>query len=230
MSKSLEEIYAELVKVEGGAEMVADLKSQISKLRDEAASNRITKNQILDQLGVRNGDNTQAALNNLIATLNAVKNVGDPQALGNQLKSLQDQLKDIQGKYDAAEKKAKAEHDANIKASINAQVIKALTDGKAINPTEMSKILLANVAVGDDDKITYKDGDKELTIADGVSGWLKANPWAIKADIQPGAGGGHGAGGVGAKYSLDDLKGMSRAEINAHWDEISKGGIAEPKN
>ena len=102
------------------------------------------------------------------------------------------------------------------------------TDGKAINPAEMSKILIGNVSVGDGDKIVYKDGDKEVSVTDGVSSWLKANPWAVKADVQTGAGGGSGSqGSGGAKYTMNDLKTMSRDEINAHWDEISKGVVAE---
>ena len=108
----------------------------------------------------------------------------------NELKKSFDELK---GKYDASEKKAKEEHDKRVKEAVSSKVLSALTDGKAINPAEMSKILIGNVSVGDGYKIVYKDGDKDLSVTDGVAGWLKANPWAVKADVQTGAGGGSGS-------------------------------------
>lgn len=228
MAYTLEQIYEALGKIENGGTMVADLQDAIRGARDEAAKNRIEKNKILDQLNLRQSGDTDGALKNLVATLTALQNAGgDPSTLGTQMNDLKKSFDELKGKYDASEKKAKEEHDKRVKEAINSKILSALTDGKAINPAEMSKILIGNVSVGDGDKIVYKDGDKELSVTDGVAGWLKANPWAVKADVQTGAGGGSGSHGSGAKYTMNDIKTMSRDEINAHWDEISKGGIAE---
>lgn len=229
MAYTLEQIYEALGKIENGGTMVADLQDAIRGARDEAAKSRVEKNKILDQLNLRQGGDTEGALRNLVATLTALQNAGgDPSTLGTQMNDLKKSFDELKGKYDASEKKAKEEHDKRVKEAISSKVLSALTDGKAINPAEMSKILIGNVSVGDGDKIVYKDGDKDLSVTDGVAGWLKANPWAVKADVQTGAGGGSGSQGFGgAKYTMNDLKTMSRDEINAHWDEISKGVVAE---
>lgn len=228
MTYTLEQIYEALGKIENGGTMVADLQDAIRGARDEAAKNRIEKNKILDQLNLRQSGDTDGALKNLVATLTALQNAGgDPSTLGTQMNALKKSFDELKGKYDASEKKAKEEHDKRVKEAISSKILSALTDGKAINPAEMSKILIGNVSVGDGDKIVYKDGDKELSVTDGVAGWLKANPWAVKADVQTGAGGGSGSHSSGAKYTMNDLKTMSRDEINAHWDEISKGVVAE---
>ena len=226
---TLEQIYEALGKIENGGTMVADLQDAIRGARDEAAKSRVEKNKILDQLNLRQGGDTEGALRNLVATLTALQNAGgDPSTLGTQMNELKKSFDELKGKYDASEKKAKEEHDKRVKEAISSKVLSALTDGKAINPAEMSKILIGNVSVGDGDKIVYKDGDKDLSVTDGVAGWLKANPWAVKADVQTGAGGGSGSqGSGGATYTMNDLKTMSRDEINAHWDEISKGVVAE---
>ena len=223
MAYTLEQIYEALGKIENGGTMVADLQDAIRGARDEAAKSRVEKNKILDQLNLRQGGDTEGALRNLVATLTALQNAGgDPSTLGTQMNELKKSFDELKGKYDASEKKAKEEHDKRVKEAISSKILSALTDGKAINPAEMSKILIGNVSVGDGDKIVYKDGDKELSVADGVAGWLKANPWAVKADVQTGAGGGTAAKKLTA-YTMEDLKNMTQAEINAHWGEISKG-------
>lgn len=222
MAYTLEQIFDALSKVENGGTMVADLQDVLRNTREEAAKNRIEKNKILDQLNLRSNGDPDGNLKNLVATLTALQNAGgDPSKLGAQMSDLQKQFAELKGKYDASEKKAKEEHDKRVQTAISSQLMSALAAGKAINPAEMSKMLSGNIFVGDDDKIIYRDGDKELSVDDGVAGWLKANPWAVKADVQTGAGG--GSNKPSAKYTFDDLKGMSRDEINAHWEEISKG-------
>lgn len=221
MAYTLEQIYEALGKVENGGTMVADLQDVLRSARDEAAKNRIDKNNLLDKLNLRNSGNVDDAISQLVATLTAVKNAGgDPSTVGTQIAGLQKQLKELSDKYTASEKKAKEEHDRRVHTSIKSELVKALTQGKAIKPEELAKMF--SVTVKDDDTGIIKSGYKELSIADGVTEWLKANPWAVKTDVQPGAGGGAGGNG-GHKYTMEDLKGMSREEINAHWDEISKG-------
>lgn len=220
---TLEQIFEALGKVENGGTMVADLQDAIRNAREEAAKSRIEKNKILDQLNLRQGDDVDGALKNLVATLAAVQSAGgDPSQLGVQMTELQKQVKELTDKYNASEEKAKAEHAKRVKAAIRSELISALTNGKAIQPEAMLKIIEGNVSIGDDDKAVYKVGDQSLSIEEGVKGWLKENPWAVKAEIQPGAGGGS-QGGAGKMYSYEDLKGMSREEINAHWEDISKG-------
>lgn len=223
MAYTLEQIYEALGKIENGGTMVADLQDVIRSTRDEAAKSRIEKNKILDALNLRSGGDPDGNLQNIVATLTALQAAGgDPSKLGTQVDDLRKQVKELTEKYTASEKLAAEEKEKRIQTAMKSQVLAALTDGKAVKPDVFTQVLLGNISAKDDGSLVYKDGDKEMTIADGVAGWLKANPWAVKADVQTGAGGG-GSNPPEKEYSFDDLKNMSRDEINEHWDEISKG-------
>lgn len=223
MAYTLEQIYEALGKIENGGTMVADLQDVIRSTRDEAAKSRIEKNKILDALNLRSGGDPDGNLQNIVATLTALQAAGgDPSKLGTQVDDLRKQVKELTEKYTASEKLAAEEKEKRIQTAMKSQVLAALTDGKAVKPDVFTQVLLGNISAKDDGSLVYKDGDKEMTIADGVAGWLKANPWAVKADVQTGAGVG-GSNPPEKKYSFDDLKNMSRDEINEHWDEISKG-------
>ncbi len=224
MAYTLQQIFEALGKIENGGAMVADLQDVISKTRTEAANNRVARNKVLDMLGLRDGDNLDTSLQNLAATMAIVKQLGSPEELGTKMTSLEKQLKDLTEKYTASEKKATEEHDKRIQTAIKSQLAAALAKGKAIQPDVFTQLLLGNVKAKEDDSLVYKAGDKEISIAEGVESWLKDNPWAIKNDSHSGAGSGSGGkSGNDKQYSMDDIKGMSRDEINAHWDEISKG-------
>lgn len=223
MAYTLEQIYEALGKIENGGTMVADLQDVIRSTRDEAAKSRIEKNKILDALNLRSGGDPDGNLQNIVATLTALQAAGgDPSKIGTQVDDLRKQVKELTEKYTASEKLAAEEKEKRIQTAMKSQVLAALTDGKAVKPDVFTQVLLGNISAKDDGSLVYKDGDKEMTIADGVAGWLKANPWAVKADVQTGTGGG-GSNPPEKKYSFDDLKNMSRDEINEHWDEISKG-------
>ncbi|HAM04949.1 MULTISPECIES: hypothetical protein [unclassified Megasphaera] len=222
MAYTLQQIYEALSKIENGGTMVADLQDAISKVRAEAATNRVSRNKVLDALGLRDGENIDENLRNLTATLDIVRKIGDPQQMGTQMASMQKQIKELTDKYTASEKLAAEEKAKRIQSTMKSQITAALTDGKAVKPDVFAQVLLGNVSAKEDGSLIFKDGDKEVSIADGVKGWLEANPWAVKNDSHPGSGQGGGGSHHGA-YTMDELKGMSRAEINQHWDEISKG-------
>ncbi len=223
MAYTLSQIYEALSKTENGGAMVADLQEAISKTRDEAAKNRIERNKVLDSLNLRDGGNVDESLKNLAALLAVVQQQGgDPTQLGSQMQSLQAQVKELTDKYTASEKKAKEEHDRRVQTAIRSKAMAALTNGKAINPEAMLKVIADNISMKEDETVVYRNGDTELSLEDGVAGWLKDNPWAVKNDMQTGTGSNMNTGGK-KQYSLEDLKGMTREEINAHWSEISKG-------
>lgn len=216
---TLEQIFAALGGVENGGAMVADLQALITGARNEAAANRVERNKVLDALGLRGSENPEASLNNLKATLDALKKTGNPETLGSQMLALQTQVKELTDKYAASEEKAKAEHQKRINTAMHSALQSALTKGNALNPEAFIKLLTDQVTVGDDDALTMKVGDKAVSIDDGVKEWLTQNPWAVKNT----ASGGAGSGSTGAPkkvYTQDDLKGMTPEEINAHWNEI----------
>lgn len=95
----------------------------------------------------------------------------------------------------------------------------ALAKGNALNPDAFVKLLSDQVVVGDDDSLGMKAGDKTVSIEEGVNGWLAGNPWAVKNTAAGGAGSGS-AGSPKKVYTMDDLKGMTPAQINEHWNEI----------
>ncbi|WP_288907339.1 hypothetical protein [uncultured Megasphaera sp.] len=226
MAYTLEQIYEALGKIENGGTMVADLQDAIRGARDEAAKSRIEKNKILDALNLRNGGDPDGNLQNIVATLTALQAAGgDPSKLGTQVEALQAQVKDLTDKYAASEKTAAEEKEKRIQTAMKSQVLAALTDGKAIKPDVFTQVLLSHISAKDDGSLVYKEGDNEVSIADGVKGWLSKNPWAVKNDSRSGSGeaGGVGTGSGGKAYTMEDLKGMTRAEINEHWGEISKG-------
>lgn len=220
MSYTLQQIYEALGKVENGGAMVADLQDAISVARNEAAASRVAKNKVLDALGLRGEDNDDA-LKNLSETLKALRQAGNPETLGSQIASMQSQIKELTEKYAASETKAKAEREKRLAAARTAAVQAALAKGNALNPESMVKLVADNIVAKDDDRLIFRDGDKELSVEEGIRGWLAANPWAVKNTASGGAGSGGGKTG-GSAYTMEDLKAMTADEINAHWDDISK--------
>lgn len=220
MSYTLQQIYEALGKVENGGAMVADLQDAISAARNEAAASRVAKNKVLDALGLRGEDNDDA-LKNLSETLKALRQAGNPETLGSQIASMQSQIKELTEKYAASETKAKAEREKRLAAARTAAVQAALAKGNALNPESMVKLVADNIVAKDDDRLIFRDGDKELSVEEGIRGWLAANPWAVKNTASGGAGSGGGKTG-GSAYTMEDLKAMTADEINAHWDDISK--------
>lgn len=222
--RTLQEIFDALSKAENGGDMVASLQEHLSKTRDEAASNRVARNKVLDALGLRDGDDLEGNLKSLVSTLSAVKKVGDPNSLGNQMATLQQQVKDLSDKYEASEAKVKEEKEKRITTSIKTALMQALSKGQALSPESMATLpeLVNAIHVGEDDSLSF--GDKKISIDDGVKEWLSSHEWAVKNTSETGAGTG-APQGARKVYGLDELKSMSREEINAHWDEISKGDL-----
>ena len=128
-------------------------------------------------------------------------------------------MKELTDKYAASEEKAKAEHTKRINTAMHSALQAALAKGNALNPEAFIKLLEDKVEVGNDDSLSMKVGDKAVSIDEGVKDWLTTNPWAVKNTAAGGAGSGS-AGNPKKVYTTDDLKGMTPAEINAHWNEI----------
>lgn len=89
MAYTLQQIYEALSKIENGRTMVADMQDAISKVRAEAATNRVSRNKVLDALGLRDGEKIDENLRNLTATLDIVRKIGAPQQMGTQMASMQ---------------------------------------------------------------------------------------------------------------------------------------------
>lgn len=205
---TLAEMYEKLTKVDGGSEYVNTIKAEISKLNTENAKQRTGKNA---------ADAKVAELQAKVGELTA-KGTGDQGTMA----KMQKQLDQLGKKLEEAETARKEEHTKRVHADMIQKTVAALTKGHAANPNEISKILIGSVGVEDDGsyKFTNAKGEK-VSIEEGAAAWLKENPWAVSNTGNSGAGTGAG-GGEGKKYTMDDLKHMSREDINTHWAEISK--------
>ncbi|SUP42258.1 hypothetical protein [Veillonella criceti] len=223
MAYQLKEIFAALAATENGAEMVADLQQEIGNLRTESAARRNKEKELLGLLGIDDPAKAPETIKGINETLTALKAAGQkPETMGAQFEALSKQVKELTDKMTQAEEKAKQERDKRIQTTIKSQLISALNEGHAIKPDTFASLLIPNVVVKDDESIAFKQGDSEIDVKDGVNAWLKENLWAVKNTSQPGAGS-TSSSNQKKMYSMEDLKNMSPAEINANWETIKKG-------
>ena len=97
--------------------------------------------------------------------------------------------------FTALTETAKAEKTKRLDGMKMAKAVELLTKGNAASPQNMAKLLEGSIVVKDDESLAYTGSDgKEISLEDGVNGWLKENSWAVKAN---GAGGGGSNGGGG---------------------------------
>ena len=194
MDMTLEEIYKMLAKVEGGADAVASIKAEITNLRNEAKANRIDKEgveKMLKDIGIgtdEKGKEQAESIKKLMEQLTAQHK--SPTEVVPHLTELEKAVKDLTEKYNKAEEKANAAEAKRIASVTNAELIKALTDAKAVSPSQIAKILAGNVKAKDDGSLSYlmDDGKTEKSIKDGVAAYLKANPVFVSNGAGAGAG------------------------------------------
>lgn len=222
----LSQIYEMLKGVEGGAEAVASLQKEITTLRNEAKENRISREELTKALNLQNGEEgkQQAQVLSLLSERLRQENVTPSEVL-KKMDSLGKTVTELQGKYEERTKEAEAEKQKRIATATRSQLISALTKGNAVNPEQFATLpsLTSAIVVGDDDTLGFKSGDKTVPIADGVNAWLKENAWAVKSTSQGGAGSHGPIGNAGKHFTYDDIKKMSREEINKNWDTIKEG-------
>lgn len=216
---TLKEIYAALAAVENGPEMLEDLQTELSKLRSESAARRTEKQKILNTLGVED----ETGLSSIAEALAAMKKTGSkPDEIGKQIEALTAQVTALTEKATASEQTAAAERDKRIAAIKANKALAALQTGNAANPEVISKLILDQINVKDDESIVFKGADgKELSVDDGVKAFLTANPWAVKNTQTPGAGSGAG-NASGHRYTRAEIEAMTPDQINAHWSDVQE--------
>ena len=176
----LKDIYAKLEATEGGADMVAALKSEFKKRNDEAATHRTAKNKVLESLGLTETDDTESALSELAALKKSGVKTDEVTKIKTDLEKLKTQLK-------ASEEAKAAERQKRIDAMRMTAALTALKD-KAVRPEDVSKLILAQIKAKDDDALVFVDGEAEIDIEAGVNKWLESRPEFMRAKQQPGSG------------------------------------------
>ena len=138
---TLEEIYAKLKEIDGGADMADAVRKELTSLRNEAKENRLAKDEILKAIGAKNADEGKAQAEALTKLMGKLKEVNtNPDAMVTRLTSLEEQVTALtKASKDAqlAAEKAKKEQIASQKHSA---LIETLTAANAVKPSEIAKL------------------------------------------------------------------------------------------
>ena len=223
MAYTLKQIYATLAGAgENGTEMLADLQQEIANIRNEAAKRRTEKQDILKALSLDDTDNVNNELQSIKTALQTLKeHNNNPQEIGKQLQSLTEQVKNLTNKAEEAEKAKLEEHNKRISETKLNKALQILQENNAANPRVISKLIMDKLVNKDDDSIVYVDGDKELSVENGVKSFLQANPYLIKNTQQPGGGSGSNTN-TSKIYTREQIETMTPEQINSNWADVQE--------
>lgn len=196
----IKQVYETLEKAENGAELIAAIKAEITKLNGEAKANREKGDKnaariksILESLGLEDADDVADKAKELKATLDSFSQGGRaPSEVAKQITDLTKQVATLTKQYTEMTKTAETEKAKRFEATKQNAIIDALTKHKAAAPGQMVKMVAENVFFNEKEEPMYKKGEDILSVDDGVKDWLDANKWAVK--VEGSAGGGAPAG------------------------------------
>lgn len=211
----MKDVYAALEKLDNGADLITAIKGEINTLNNEAKKNRIAgehtaeklKN-VLAGLDLEDADDVADKAKNLKAALDTFAQGGKkPTEVAKQIIDLTAQVNKVTKQLDAMTKTAQAEKAKRLDGMKMAKAVELLSKGHAASPENMAKLLEGSIIVKDDESLAYNGKDGEISLEDGVAGWLKENSWAVKAN----GGGGSGSpnGGNGGESSDPFLAGFN---------------------
>ena len=198
----LKEVYEKLEKVEGGAELITAIKTEMQKVNAEAKNHREKGDKaaartkaILESLGLEDTEEAAAKAKELKTTLDSFSQGGKaPSEVAKQITDLTKQVATVTKQLAEMTKTATEEKGKRIEAMKQSALVSELTKGKAAAPEAMAALITGNLFVNEKDQLMYKNGDETLSIEDGVKGWLDANKWAVKVEGNPGGGAPAGGG------------------------------------
>lgn len=201
----LKDVFAKLESLEGGTDMITAIKAETARLAGEAKTHRVSGEQavakaqaLLTAFGLTDGDDVINQAKSMKEALDVfAQGSKKPTEVAKQIADLTKQVTTLTNNYNEMTKTAQAEKAKRLDAMKLSVAVDALTKGNAASPKDMARLIMDNIAVGDDESLTYNDGDNSVSVTDGVNAWLSANSWAVKANPQAG-GGSNGAGNAGA--------------------------------
>lgn len=227
MAKTLEEILKALEGLDDGAEYVSGLKTlseEIGKKNREAQNLRTRLKTAEDSIGAVNSKFSKVAqfigledeVEDLEAALEALKSKKDTKdgksapeiaELTSQLNQLKRDMKKLSDDKVTFEKTANEEKAKRHTVLRDLALRNALEAGKAVKPQRLTKMLVNNVKIMDDDSLIFVNDDgSEVTVDEGVKSFLTENPEFVVNPQNPGAGGGGGNG------KQPDFNNMSQAD------------------
>ena len=175
---TLAELYAKLEEIEGGKDLIAGFKAEISKINDGAKTERLKLESKITELTTARDE-----LKGKVDEYEANKGQKTPEII-----ALEKQVKGLTDKYEAAEKARQDEIQKRTDSEISAQTIAALTKANCTDAQTCSKLVAGQISVQDDG---WKKEDGTIgTIEECATAFLADKPYAVK----PAQNGGSGAG------------------------------------
>ena len=180
---TLAELYAKLGEIEGGKDLVAGFKAEISKINDGAKTERLKLESKITELTTARDE-----LKGKVDEYEANKGQKTPEII-----ALEKQIKGLTDKYEAAEKARQDEIQKRTDSEISAQTIAALTKANCTDAQTFSKLVTGQISVQDDGSYGWKKEDGPIgTIEECATAFLADKPYAVKPVQNGGSGAGAG--------------------------------------
>ena len=136
----MKEVYEKLEQMEGGAELITAIKSEVSKLNGEAKTNRENGDKsaakikaILENLGLEDGDDVLEKAKEVKSTLDTFRQGNKAQSeVAKQITDLTKQVANVTKQLTEMTKTAESEKSKRYDAMKESALVDELTKGKAV--------------------------------------------------------------------------------------------------
>ena len=180
---TLAELYAALEKLEGGKDIVAGFKGEISRINEVAKADRLKFEKTITDLTTARDE-----LKGKVDEYEAHKGEKSPEIL-----ALEKQIKGLTDKYEQSEKARQAEIEKRTNSEISAQTIAALTKANCTDAETFSNLIAGQISVQEDGSYGWTKEDGTIgTIEECATAFLADKPYAVKTTQKGGSGAGAG--------------------------------------
>lgn len=219
----LEDVLKALEALENGEELINVVKAELNKKNNEAknlrtraktAEDALSEHKktlaiVLEKMGIEGFDSDEFDLDDALEAYDTAmkakeggkgKGKDDPEfaELQRQVAKLTKTMDTLKKEKEAADKAVLDEQAKRHSMLVQTELLSSLTEGKAIKANVLVDVLKKFIKVGEDEKLVFTtDVGDEVSVKDGVAGWLKANPEFVENTSRGGAGSHGGPGGAG---------------------------------
>ena len=171
-----------LEAVEGGSELVAAVKGEMTVLRKEAGNYRTRAKTLADHIGVdASAEDLESSLAEVKAKTSTKGGKTDPE--------VEARLQTLQKTLEGWQKKAEDAENKRIQTETRSVLKDALAKNKALRPDDLTELLAGRVRIEDGKPQFIAEDGQALSVADGVAAWLKGRPDFVVSSQSPGPGG-----------------------------------------
>lgn len=180
---TLAELYAALEKLEGGKDLVAGFKGEVSRINEVAKADRLKFEKTITDL-----TSARDELKGKVDEYEAHKGDKSPEFI-----ALEKQVKTLIEKNEQAEKARLEEFEKRTNSEISAQTIAALTKANCTDAETFSKLITGQISVQEDGSYGWTKDDGTIgTIEECATAFLADKPYAVKTTQNGGSGAGAG--------------------------------------